>query len=86
MDYPVIVQCYEGMKAKQAPRSFVYRDRTLRVREVFRQWLEEDLAGRDSRRKVFDVLCDDGDFYRLTYRFKEDAWFMSPGPDLTKGI
>ena len=82
MIHSVQVSCYAGTRGEQRPTSVLLGDRMLSVTEVFREWIEEDESGRETRMRVFDVLCDDGNFYRLTHKLKQNAWSMTPNPNL----
>lgn len=68
------VTCYEGYKAKESPRSFVWEDRTFRITNIVDRWYEGSLDERSMGMDYFKVQTDDGGTYIIRYNRLFDSW------------
>lgn len=71
---PIDVTCYEGYKAKESPRSFVWQGREFTITDIVDRWYE---SSRDETSRVTDyykVKTDAGDTYIIRYNRRFDRW------------
>ncbi|NVM22687.1 MAG: hypothetical protein HWN68_13020 [Desulfobacterales bacterium] len=71
---PIQVTCYEGYKASESPRSFVWSDRPFKITSIVDRWYDADADGRSEVLDYFKVLADDGHTYIIRYNRLFDSW------------
>ncbi len=71
---PIEVTCYEGYKANESPRSFVWVDRTFRITKIVDRWYEGGLDEKSEAIDYFKVQADDGRTYIICYNRLFDSW------------
>ena len=71
---PIQVTCYEGYKAKESPRSFVWAGRSFRITNVVDRWYEGSPDERSEVMDYFKVQADDGGTYIIRYNRLFDSW------------
>lgn len=76
LDQPISVTCYSGYKGEEAPRSFIYENKSREICEIMERWCEKPLSGIGLRR-FFKVKADDGMFYTIYYDEDLNIWFLS---------
>ncbi len=72
MSLKLAVECYSGYKADERPLRFTPQSlqaRTYEVQEVLDQWYDVGCT-------CFKVRGDDGHFYVLKHREKDDVWTL----------
>lgn len=71
---PIEVISYEGYKANESPRSFVWADRTFLITKIVDRWYEGSLNERSEVMDYFKVQADDGGTYIIRYNRLFDSW------------
>jgi len=71
---PIQVTCYEGYKANESPRSFVWGGRTYRINDIVDRWYEGSLDEKSEAVDYFKVQADDGRSYTICYNRLFDRW------------
>jgi hypothetical protein len=72
----VEVRCYAGGRGDELPRTVLLGDREMPVR-VERSWIEEPIgSGSGARRRMFQVLSEDGRRYRLAQE-PDGSWTLA---------
>jgi len=71
---PIQVTCYEGYKANESPRSFVWADRTLRINKIVDRWYGSSTDSRCGITDYFKVQADDGNTYIICYSRLFGGW------------
>lgn len=77
---PVEVISYEGYKANESPRSFVWADRTFKIAEIIDRWYEGSPDERSEVMDYFKVRADDGGTYIIRYNRLFDSWAVLVSP------
>jgi hypothetical protein len=73
----ITVECYSGYKANERPVSFIWHDRSWRVKEIIDRWYE---GGSEPSRPVLDyykVRTEEGKIFLLMYHALFDAWTLA---------
>ena len=70
----VTVSCYEGYRACETPRRFVWEGQTYRIREVVDRWYEARQDPTSDAVDYFKVKVEDGTEYILRYHRFSDSW------------
>jgi hypothetical protein len=68
------VIAYSGYRGEEAPRTILLRGERIEVIEVLKQWIEEGLEDRATKR-FYQIKGDDGVLYRIYYDEKAMEWF-----------
>lgn len=71
---PIQVACYEGYKADESPRSFVWEGRTYHITKVVDRWYEGSLNEKTEALDYFKVRTDEGDIYVIRRNRLFDSW------------
>ena len=71
---PIEVTCYEGYKANESPRSFVWGGRTYRIDDIVNRWYEGGLDEKSEAIDYFKVQADDGHTYIICHSRLFDSW------------
>lgn len=71
---PIRVTCYEGYKANESPRSFVWAGRTFKVTNIVDRWYDSSPDGKSEVMDYFKVQADDGRTYIIRYNRLFDRW------------
>jgi len=71
---PIRVTCYEGYKANEFPRSFVWMGRTYNITKVVDRWYEGSLNEKSEVLDYFKVQADDGNTYIICRNRLFDSW------------
>ncbi|MBW2019066.1 MAG: hypothetical protein JRI58_02165 [Deltaproteobacteria bacterium] len=71
---PIQVTCYEGYKANESPRSFVWAGRTFKITNIVDRWYDGSLNKRGEIMDYFKVQTDDGHTYIIRYNRLFDSW------------
>jgi protein-tyrosine phosphatase len=79
---PIQVKCYEGYKASESPRSFVWDDRTYTVVDIVDRWREGSLDERSEGLDYFKVQVDDGSTYIISRNRLFDSWAILVPPQM----
>jgi len=65
---------YEGYKANESPRSFVWADRSFSITKIVDRWYESSLDERSEVMDYFKVQTNDGGTYIIRYSRLFDRW------------
>jgi len=68
------VGTYAGYKADERPLSFIFKEKTHKIKEIISQAYEE-IPGR-GRRKRYTIETDEGLTFKLLYDENQDQWFL----------
>jgi protein-tyrosine-phosphatase len=71
---PIQVNSYEGYKANESPRSFVWEDRVFGITKIVDRWYESGLDGTSEVTDYFKVQADEGNIYIIRYNRLFDSW------------
>ncbi len=71
---PIEVTSYEGYKANESPRSFVWEDRTVMITKIVDRWYEGSPDERSEVMDYFKVQADDGGTHIIRYNRLFDSW------------
>jgi protein-tyrosine-phosphatase len=71
---PIEVTSYEGYKANESPRAFVWADRTFIITKIVDRWYEGSLDEKSEVMDYFKVQVDDGITYIIRYNRLFDSW------------
>ena len=71
---PIEVTSYEGYKANESPRAFVWADRTFNITQIVDRWYEGSLDERSEVMDYFKVQTHDGSTYIIRYNRLFDSW------------
>jgi len=77
------VSCYEGYRANESPRSFVWEDRTYTVVDIVDRWHEGSLDEMSKTLDYFKVRVEDGSTYVIRYNQLFDSWAVLVPPQTT---
>jgi hypothetical protein len=73
---PIQVECYAGAKADEAPRRFVWEERSVDVGEVIDRWHQVESQPEWPRADYFKVRGVDQRAYLLKHDLESDEWFL----------
>jgi hypothetical protein len=68
------VECYEGYKSRESPRTFSFREKRYQVLEVVDRWYGSGVSRDAPKLDYFKVKADDGRHYLLRYNALFDRW------------
>jgi protein-tyrosine phosphatase len=71
---PIQVACYEGHKANESPRSFIWAGQAFKVIEIVDRWYESSEDSTSDIMDYFKVQTDDGGTYIIRYNRLFDSW------------
>ena len=71
---PIQVTCYEGYKANESPRSFVWSGQTFRITEIVDRWYEGSADETSEVMDYFKVQTDDGGAHIILYNRLFNSW------------
>jgi protein-tyrosine phosphatase len=71
---PIEVSSYEGYKAGESPRSFVWNDQTFEIKDVVDRWYEGSVDERSEVVNYFKVRVDNGGTYIICHNRLFDSW------------
>jgi hypothetical protein len=71
---PIEVTSYEGYKANESPRSFVWADRTFQITKIVDRWYEGSPDETSEVMDYFKVQADNGGTYIIRYNRLFDSW------------
>ena len=72
----ISVESYSGYKGDQRPTVFSYKDRTLEIREVLSQWVEQKTQPEAGDRYFFYVMADDTKSYLIFFDSGKREWYL----------
>jgi protein-tyrosine phosphatase len=73
---PIQVNCYEGYKASESPRSFTWKDRTYTLVDIVDRWQEGSLDETSEALDYYKVLAEGGGTYIIRYNRLFDSWAL----------
>jgi protein-tyrosine phosphatase len=73
---PIEVTCYEGYKAHESPRSFVWGGQTFNITDIVDRWYEGSLDETSAVMDYFKVQVDDGRTFIIRYNRLFDSWAL----------
>jgi hypothetical protein len=66
-----IVACYSGVEYAEQPRKFLWQGEWRAVRRITAE-------ARTADEKIFEVVDETGETFRLAYRSAADCWTIRP--------
>ena len=73
---PIQVGCYDGAKADEEPRRFVWKGKTVVVSEVLDRWHQVESKPEWPQADYFKVRAEDGREYLLKHDWESDEWYL----------
>jgi hypothetical protein len=68
------VIAYSGYRGEETPRTMIFRDKKIEVKDILNRWVEEG-AGDRERKRFFRVKGTDGFEYKIYYSEGSMEWF-----------
>lgn len=68
--YGIHVECYAGYRGEEEPRRFVFREKSLEIREILDRWL-------DPGHRYFKVKTEDSGIYILRHAVHSGLWELT---------
>lgn len=69
------VSCYEGYRANETPRCFLWRNQPFIIQEIIETSLAEDLSSK--RIFGYDVVTSTGEKFRIFFEPDTQKWYIS---------
>lgn len=74
LDEKIKVIAYSGYRGEETPRTLLLRGGRIEVMEILKQWIEEGLDDRTTKR-FYQIKGNDGVVRRIYYDEKAMEWF-----------
>ena len=71
---PIQVTCYEGYKANESPRSFIWSGQTFRITKIVDRWYEGSADETSEVMDYFKVHTHDGGTHIIRYNRLFNSW------------
>jgi len=66
----VQVKCYSGLTYAERPKSFLWKNKQLKIASIENEWLEPG-------KKFFRVVTEDEKVFELCYNEAQDKWWLT---------
>lgn len=68
------VIAYSGYRGEETPRTMIFREKKIEIKDILNRWIEEGAGDREKRR-FFQVKGKDGCEYKIYYSEGSMEWF-----------
>lgn len=68
------VSCYEGYRAEEKPRCFMWRNQPFIIQEISEMKLMEDLTSKSEM--LYDIVTSSGEFFSICYDLSKHKWYI----------
>ena len=68
------VIAYSGYRGEETPRTMIFRDKKIEIKDILETWIEEGIGDRE-RKRFFRVKGKDGFEHKIYYREGSMEWF-----------
>jgi hypothetical protein len=65
---------YSGYRGEETPRTMIFRDKKIEIKDILETWIEEGIGDRE-RKRFFRVKGKDGFEHKIYYSEGSMAWF-----------
>lgn len=69
------VSCYEGYRAQETPRCFMWRNQPFLIEEIQQVELTENISR--SREYVYDVKTSKGEKFEISFNAQNQKWYIT---------
>jgi hypothetical protein len=68
------VIAYSGYRGEETPRTMIFREKKIEIKDILNRWIEEG-AGDRERKRFYQVKGSDKNLHRIYYDEKTMEWF-----------